>query len=380
MANVSNSFLKQIIQGDQIHDYDHASKVFLSNNYELLPKNAFLFHVYFKLNTGVKPLNGLNDSTSGSVSGVKNAELGMMVKQVSLPKFTVDSKILNAYNRPNIVQTKIHYDPVNIIFHDDSADLVRNFWYDYYSYYYRDSDYGGGGSTDPMTYIHDELIDQRKQKDWGYTIRGTQNGISIKTPYLNSIEIYSLHNKKFSQYTLVNPIIKSFQHGEHNSSGYTDILQHQMVVEFESVLYSQGSISSNTVNGFGDIHYDKNPSPLNPISGGTHSILGPGGIVNSASDIVTDLNSGNLATALFTGARVTNGLRGANLGTMAKTEAISLTKGVLTGNNPFGTVAIPSVSGLLSGFGGKATAPGITPANQTATTGLNIPASTAQGT
>ena len=375
MANITNTFLKQIQQGDQIHDYDHASKLFLANNYELAPKNAFLYHVYFKLNTGVKPLNGLNDSTSGSLSGIKNAELGMLVKQISLPKFTIDSKTLNAYNRPNIVQTKVHYDPVNITFHDDSADLVRNFWYDYYSYYYRDSDYGSSKTTDPMTFIHDELTNPRTKKDWGYTIRGTQGGTSIKTPYLNSIEIYSLHNKKFSQYTLVNPIIKSFQHGQHNSSGYADLLEHQMVVDFESVLYSQGDVSLNTVNGFGDIHYDKNPSPLNPLSGGTHSILGPGGIVNIASDITTDLNTGNLGAALFTGYRVTNGLKGANLGTMARTEAISLTKGILTGNNPFGTVAIPSVSSLLSG-GAKATSPGIKSSAQTANTGLNVPKTT----
>lgn len=356
MANVSNTFLKQILQGDQIHDYDHASKLFTANNYELAPKHAFLYHVYFKLNAGITPLNGVVDSP-------KNTELGMLVKQVSLPKFTIDSKTLNAYNRPNIVQTKIHYDPVNITFHDDSADLVRNFWYDYYSYYYRDSDYGSNGSTDPMTFIHDELINARKQKDWGYTIRGSQNGTSIKTPYLNSIHIYSLHNKKFSQYTLVNPIIKSFQHGQHNAAGTADILEHQMTVEFESVLYSQGSVTQNLVTGFGDIHYDKSPSPLNPISGGTHSILGPGGIVNSASDLVMDLNHGNLATALFTGARLTNGMKGLNLGVMAKTEATSLTKGILTGNNPFGTVAIPSVSSLLTGFGGKATTPGIVPSS-----------------
>ena len=343
MTSTANTFLKQIQQGDQVHDWKHASDLFVANNYELVPKNTFLYHVYFKFGDGIKINNG-------AINPTKQAELGMLVKQVSLPKFTVETKTLNAYNRPNIVQTKIRYDPVNITFHDDSADLVRNFWYDYYSYYYRDSDYGNSnGVNDIMPQIHDELTHDRQKKDWGYTIRGSKQDTPLKTPYLKSIHIFSLHQKKFSEYVLVNPIIKSFQHGEHNATGTTEIMSHQMSVEYETVLYAYGTVSPNTVSGFGDIHYDKSPSPLTPAGGGTQSILGPGGIVDMVTEISQDLTNGDIGAAIFKGARDINGLKGANLKAMAKTEAVSLTKNILTGSNPFGSIAIPSVSSLLNG-------------------------------
>ena len=189
MASILNTFLKQIFQGDTVKDWDHASKLYVANNYALAPKNTFLYHVFFDLNrSAVNP------------DKQKQIELGMLVKQTSLPKFSIDTKVLNAYNRPNIVQNKIHYDPVNITFHDDSADVVRNFWYDYYGYYYRDNDHGGSSYLQSYTDAHNELTSARINKDWGYTIRGTTTGIMKKASYLTAIRIYSLYNKKFSEY------------------------------------------------------------------------------------------------------------------------------------------------------------------------------------
>jgi hypothetical protein len=347
------SILNQAVQGDTVKDWDHANKTFVVDNYNLAPKNSFLYHVFFDINTPSNKLNGMSDNK-------QQTELGLMVKQISLPKFTIDTKTLNAYNRPNIVQTKIHYDPVSITFHDDSADIVRNFWFDYYSYYYRNSDYGGTQDLATYTSTHNELTSTRQNKDWGYTIRGTTDGTNIKEPYLTSIRIFSLHNKKFSEYVLVNPMIKSFQHGEHNSSASSETMQHSMNIEYESVLYAYGNITANTVTGFGELHYDKRPTPLSAAGGGTQSWLGPGGVLDSASEITQDLMSGNFGAALFKGARVSNGLKGANLGTMAVAEALSLGRGILssgsTGNNPFGGVAIPSISGLMTNIGGGAAA------------------------
>ena len=45
---------------------------------------------------------------------------------------------LNQYNRKRLAQTKIEYNPVQIEFHDDGGDLVRNMWYNYFKYYYKD--------------------------------------------------------------------------------------------------------------------------------------------------------------------------------------------------------------------------------------------------
>ena len=343
------SIAKGIISHDTVKDWDHASKLFVGNNYELAPKNTFLYHVFFEINPNANVLNNMK-------SAEKQENLGMLVKQVSLPKFTIQTNTYNAYNRHHVNQTGIRFSPINIVFHDDSADVVRNFWFDYYTYYYRSSDYGGTGDYNAYTDIHKELTVQRTKKDWGYTIRGTTAGKTITTPYLSAIRIYSLFNKKFSEYVLLNPIIKEFSHGEHNASESAGTMQHSMTVEYETVLYAYGKITPSTVKGFANKHYDHRPTPLSTAGGGTQSILGPGGLVESAGEIMHDLETGNIAGALFKGARVTNGLQGANLGAMAAVTAMSLSKGILGttgigGNNPFGAISIPSISGLTSASG-----------------------------
>lgn len=348
MANILNSLLKGLSQNDQIHDWQHASRLFVDNNYELAPKSAFLYYVHFNLNPLVVQNSPKVPSSNGEgdygMSGIKNqTELGMLVKQVSLPKYTVDTKTLNAYNRPHVVQTKVHYDPINIIFHDDSANRVRNFWYDYYTYYYRNSD-SNNIAWEPGA--HGELIVPRIQPDWGYTVRNTSINSPSAPAYITSISLFSLFNKKFSEYILYNPIIKSFAHGEHNASDGTGTLSHTMAIEYESVAYAYGSVTPNTVTGFGDAHYDKTPSPLLPLGGGTQSILGPGGIIGDVSSITNDVGTGNFGAAGLSLLRDKNGLSGSNLSTMLKQDSLTSLRNSLQGNNPFSSISIPGLGGF----------------------------------
>jgi hypothetical protein len=334
------TFLNQVAKGDKIKDWDHASKLFVADNYALMPKQAFLYHVFFDINQLAGPINGMNDSGNAT-------EMGMMVKQCSLPKFTIDADTLNAYNRPHNVQKKIHYDPVNITFHDDSADRVRNFWYDYYKYYYRNSDVPTTSNLTRMNNVNKELINPRDIKDWGYTIRGSTTGDVKRERYLNAIKIYSLHNKQFSEYILINPMIKSFQHGEHNSSDGSGVMQHTMTVIYESVLYGYGKVSANSVMGFLNLHYDKRPSPLSVAGGGSQSITGQGGLLDAVSEISGDLANGNFGSAIFKGMRSASGLKGADLGGMIASEALSMGKQLITtGKNPFASINIPSAATL----------------------------------
>jgi hypothetical protein len=345
MSIFQNIFLQQIAQGDSVKDWQHASKLFVANNYELTPKSAFLYYVHFELNPLVTPNSPkVPDSSGGGdlgMSTIKNqTELGMLVKQVSLPKYMIETKTLNAYNRPHIIQNKIIYDPVNITFHDDSANRVRNFWYDYYTYYYRNSD---PDNVNLGAQSHNEITSPRNIPTWGYTVRNTGINNTTAPPYLSSISIYSLFNKKFSEYILYNPIIKSFAHGEHTASDGTGTMSHQMVVEYESVSYAYGSVTPDTVTGFADKHYDLSPSPILPLGGGTQSILGPGGIISEVASITNDVGTGNFAAAALSLARDKNGLSGANLSTMVKQDALTSLKGSLAGNNPFSSISIPGL-------------------------------------
>lgn len=339
MSNILSQFLKEVTQGDKIKDYAHAANLFVANNYELAPKSAYLYFVHFEFNKDAFQNPDMHDQN-------KQNEIGMLVKQVSLPKFKIDTKTLNAYNRPHVVQTKLHYEPINIVFHDDSANRVRNFWYDYYTYYYRNSDNITSANLSNKNNSHSELTNPRDQADWGYTIRNSNMNNTKAVPYLSNIRIFSMFNKQFSEYVLINPIINSFQHGEHNASEGTGILQHTMTVEYESVLYAYGTVSSNTMSGFADAHYDKSPSPLLPVGGGTQSITGVGGFFNSGADIVQDLEAGNVLGAALSGAHLQNNLRGADLTSMARSEVLTAGLGALQNNNPFSRISIPGLGKL----------------------------------
>lgn len=331
VVNFVGNTLKQIATGDSLKDYKHASRLFVSDQYKLMPKFGFLYHVFFDINPGAYP-----DPNNPN----KNYELGMLVKTASLPKFTIDTKTLNAYNRPNIVQTKIHYDDLQINFHDDSADLVRNFWFDYYNYYYRDSDH-----SESLYHQEHKYQDVRPTSSWGYTPRKTDG-----VPYLNSIRIYSLHQKKFSEYVLINPIIKSFRHGEH-VSGPGETMQHEMTISYESVLYCYGTVNSNTVKGFAQLHYDTSPSPLTPAGGGTRSILGAGGLLETGNDIIENLAEGNYGAAAFLAARGINNLSHMDLKSAATSELLGLGTSILRGNDPSSSIFVPSIPGLSNNLG-----------------------------
>jgi hypothetical protein len=84
----------------------------------------------------------------------------------------------------------------------------------------------------------------------------------------------------------------------------TGVLQNTMQIFYETVIYKAGVIKEskfgrNNVPGFAEIHYDKSPSPLSVLGGGTNSIFGPGGIVDGIGSVITDFRGGNILGAIL---------------------------------------------------------------------------------
>lgn len=338
MPNIFDGFLKQVVTGDQIKDRQHAARLFVDNNFRLAPKSDWIFHVFFDLDP---QLSNIRDS-------MKLVEHGMLVKAVDLPKFSVQNKTLNEYNRPNIVQTKINFNDINITFHDDQANVVRGLWYDYLTYYYRDLDIGyssSSGTVNPAHYAPSLYNDGQRQllNRFGYTPRSFDG--QSEQQYIKAIRIYSLHQKRFSEYTLVNPTIIGFQHGSHNVSSGTG-LDCVMSVAYETVLYASGFVTPTTVRGFADLHYDKSPSPLTPAGGGTNSILGPGGILNSIDDVIGDGSNGNFGSAAFKALRAYNKNKNVNLLGLAKGELTTAITDMIRGKDPRDRFFIPTTGSL----------------------------------
>lgn len=317
MPNIFDGFLSQIAEGDNVKDYQHAARLFVDNNYELSPKYTWLFHVYFDLNPELT-----------TIDQRRQIEAGMLVKAADLPRFRIDSKTYNNYNRPSIAQTKVRYEDVNITFHDDSANIIRKLWFDYYNYYYRDMDNNYGDATGSLNPIYQrsnkQVLGQRAlYNKFGYSPRKHS---SISTHYINAIRIYSLHQKRFSEYTLLNPIITAYRHGSH-VNGQDGTMESVMTLSYETVLYASGS--TRVARGFADLHYDKSPSPLTPAGGGTNSILGPGGILNALDEVITDGSGGNWGSSAFKLVRGYQKNKNVDLTNLAQGELVQAFNNVL---------------------------------------------------
>jgi hypothetical protein len=323
-----------------IRDYRHAARIFTDDNFRLSPKYGFLFYVEFDFNPLIT-----------SVSNLSAQELGMIVKSVNLPKYTIDTKIHNAYNRKNIVQNKISYDAVTISFHDDQSDNVRNFWYDYYSYFFRDPDYADA------TYSAAHKYQSRPTFDWGYTPKtavGYNSTLSSLTnqpyQYIQAIRIYSLYQKNFSEYELINPTITSFKHGEHSNSGTAEMLSHEMTVQFETVKYHTGYVTKDNVGGFIDLHYDNTRSPI-AVEGAENQITdGHGGTARITNDIV-DLATGTTNPLIFNAvAAARNAANGfTQAAPFPQAAAAATTYASTLGGTNMGGFSIPSLGSAGSG-------------------------------
>jgi hypothetical protein len=113
------------------------------------------------------------------------------------------------------------------------------------------------------------------------------------------------------------------------------------------VLYGRGTVGP-AVDGFATTYYDKTPSPLSPLGGGTASLFGPGGLVQSATEITNDLDNQNYLAAGLKAINAGTILKNTNLTTIAAGSLAALGRNIISGNNPLNTVFVPN-SGNLAG-------------------------------
>ena len=282
-----NNFLKGFQDGlPGMKDYQHASRLYIDDNFKLMPKQKFLFHVVFNTDETLF-VNGFNAN--------ERYQLNMLVKQCDLPKYDMSYEEKTQYNKKMYNATRIAYDPVNITFHDDHADTVNAFWKKYYEYNIADSI----GMNSDLT-INNTKDDYYAFGDARQTTKfGMDTPKKTKKPYLKGIEIFVLHKKRFTSMTLVNPVIGSFSHDNLDQADGTGIMANTMQILYETVIYKSGIVNRNNVPGFATINYDNSPSPLSVLGGGTNSIFGPGGIVDGIGSVISNVQSGNILGAIL---------------------------------------------------------------------------------
>jgi hypothetical protein len=346
MPTFGQDFLNGFLSNSNLRDYTHASKTFTTNSWELKPRFKFLFHVVFTLN--VDQIPGLKNAAIFGPENIYN--LSLAVKTVDLPKYTIDTTALNQYNRTRIVQTKIHYEPVTITFHDDSGDNIREMWYQYYNYYYKDPSYKYIGNA-PVTngspgenavkengfsYNTRDIYQQNRSggvSDWGYIGESFLDGGSSssgKPPFFKDIQIFGFDQHKYAQYILVNPIVTNFNHDQYSYAEGGGVMQNSMTIKYETVKYLHGALGGKGKDrnvAWPDLaHYDNQKSPLSR-KGSEATIFGQGGLLDTGEGILEDLQSGSvlgLIGAAQKAGTAYNTWKGKDIKSVVANEATSL--------------------------------------------------------
>jgi hypothetical protein len=263
---------------------------------------------------------------------------------------------MNQYNRKRLVQKKIEYNPINLVFHDDQGDLIRNMWYNYYSYYYKDPSQqyenvpASNGTLGTLNTLfngfgyntRDTYDNSRQVSDWGYigesysdgTAGGTgTSSFTGKPPFFRDIRIYGLSQKKFASYTLINPMITSWKHDQYAYAEGAGTMTNSVELRYETVKYYSGAVGgatpSNTVPGFADpTHYDLTRSGL-ARPGSTQTVFGQGGLVDAGIGVIQDLQAlasgqgslNNVIGAVQTAGTAYNTFKGKSIGSIANQDA-----------------------------------------------------------
>jgi len=340
MPTFGQQFLQGFTGTSSLRDYTHASKAFTTNAFELKPRYKFLFHVSFTLNSDIPAIS--------KVIGTQEAQnLSVVVKTVDLPKYSIATETLNQYNRKRVVQTKINYEPVTLTFHDDSGDNVRNMWYNYYSYYYKDPSQNylapnstngslgqSGNKSSGFGYNARDIYENQRLgnvNDWGYIGEAFNDGTSSasgKPPFFRDIRIYGMDQHKFAEYVLINPVITAFNHDQYSYAEGAGTMQNTMTIAYETVKYYSGAVGNQrpdiNVQGFADpAHYDTTTSPI--------SRPGSRGAIGAVQKAGTAYNT----------------FKGKNIASIAKSEAVTQGVKSIQGAIPG---AIRSIPGRSSGM------------------------------
>lgn len=233
-----------------LRDAQHAHQLFTDNFHAFAPKTKFLYHVQFVLRTASRKF------APNTASYLK--EIGVLAKSVDLPTYRASVETKQQYNRKKNVQTRIDYNDIRMIFHDDNTGLTKKMLEEYYRYYFKDGS-KNDGTGKPVNY---SPRDKFSPSIYSY---GMDVDPSKSEPFFDYIKIFQLSRQQWFSYTLINPIITQWGHDTLDSSDGSGIMENNINLLYEGVLYNQGEIIEGAdPAGFTDAEtrYDNTPSPL----------------------------------------------------------------------------------------------------------------------
>jgi hypothetical protein len=335
MANVFTRFLKGVGEGlltpkGGLADWRHASRLFVENGYRLMPRSKFMFYVRFEIEKNIL--------TSPVFTNTHADEIGYLIKSTDLPKYKFETVTKNQYNRKHIIYKNFTYEGISMKFHDDSAGVINALWALYMGTYVQDR------------FNPEAAFSKTNLQATGTTFEGYRYGLDKQgksEDFFKSITIYTMSRRRFLGYTLIKPKITSWQHGD---AGYSanEFNETTMNIEYESVVYSSGSVTRDTPKGFANLYYDNVPSPLTVAGGGTSTILGEGGVLDGLESVFGDVSKGSAFGSVggFLGTAIAAVNTAKNVGKLSKAGLRAEAIGLLSSPAAIGGI-INTVGGTL---------------------------------
>lgn len=340
LADFTSGFIQGVTNPKGVcANWRHATRLFVDDTFRLAPRHRFAFYVNFEIDN-----HALN--SAGFTNKIAQQEVGMLVKSADMPKVTFDTVTKNQYNRKKTVYTGYTYEPVTIKLHDDADGVTNAMWAQYYGYYIADRHTATAGPAYSETKYDPHAMPMQNYR------YGLDNNITV--PFFKSVTIYSMSRGRFLGYTLINPRIKYWAHGTLDYSA-GDHLESTMSLEYESVVYTGGTVSEGTPKGFANLHYDMLPSPLSIEGGGTSTLGGPGGLLAGMESIFGGIASGNIFTlggavnAAVTGYNMSQNVKKMDLGDTIMKAGIQAVGSSIAGNIGIQTPG-PISTGIVHGF------------------------------
>jgi len=271
--NWFNNYLKQDLN-THLRDAQHAHQLFTDYGHIFAPKTKFLYHVVFEVTDDV--------SYSSNMKQFQK-QIGVLVKSADLPGFRADIQNKQQYNRKKNMQTRIDYQDVNLVLHDDNLGSTRAMLEEYYRFYFQD----GNHSLSSSTSTTDGSFAPRDK----YSPRTPNYGLNnfYEKPFFSTIKIYQLSLQNWFSYTLVNPLLSAWNHGGVDSADGSSFNENTISIAYESVMYDNGLIGENSEpTNFTDPEtmYDNTFSPLGSKTSSVPNVidnfLGP--VLNNVID------------------------------------------------------------------------------------------------
>jgi hypothetical protein len=319
MANQNSGYLGNNNTGPDLRDWQHAARMFTDNNQSYGPKQNFLFHVAISINPNAV-------STPVLVNNYKNV-LGMLVKNITLPKFTMQVDKVNQYNRKRNIQQKVTYEDATIKFHDDNMGLINLMWQNYFNYYYSDSSSARAAGAFNQT--------ATKKFNFIRNSYGLDSGSSAS--FFNYITIYQMAQGQYVSYKLINPIVTSWSHESVDYAQTQTPHDNMMTIAFEAVEYGSGIVTPGDPEGFGIENYDQVPSPLT----GLNSISNINDIKSNSNLLDANLTSNNKSNFINNAIKTVNSYQNTN-NTVAVVQGTATTQTSTTSSGNVSNITIPT--------------------------------------